>query len=301
MGENEKTIDEIRKFNRFYSVNMGFLNQNYLESGYSAAETRILFEIRTHKVCTQSEIAKTLRIDKSYLSRIIRRLCAGGIVLKTKSDDDKRTARLSLTEKGENETQRLVNLTNGRIEKQLDGLSADECARLRDALHTVTSILEKGERQFQIVPFEEKYRRDFIAFNTDWIESNFGGLEDHDRETFDKIDEELEGGAMIFFAVQDGIALATCMARPMEGTTWEICKLGSNKNMPHKGAGSAVFEASMQWALGHGADRLFIISNSKLKPALHIYGKFGFEEIKLKDYEYARGDIAFEYKKVKEK
>ena len=67
---------------------------------------------------------------------------------------------------------------------------------------------------------------------------------------------------MIYFAVDDeGVALATCMAKPMEGDTWEICKLGSNKNVPHKGAGSAVFEASMKWATDHGAGRLFIISN----------------------------------------
>ncbi|MDE7478545.1 MAG: hypothetical protein K2M91_11450 [Lachnospiraceae bacterium] len=51
----------------------------------------------------------------------------------------------------------------------------------------------------------------------------------------------------------------------------------------------------MDWALEHGAKRLFIISNSKLEPALHIYKKNGFKEIKLDDYEYVRGDIAFEY------
>lgn len=149
----------------------------------------------------------------------------------------------------------------------------------------------------KVIPFEEKYRQDFIDFNTDWIVSNFGFLEEHDKETFHKIDEEMEAGAMIFFAVENDIALATCMAMPLEGTTWELCKLGSNKNIPHKGAGSAVFEASMKWALEHGAERLFILSNSKLKPALHIYEKYGFREIKLDDYEYVRGDIAFEYRK----
>lgn len=81
-------------------------------------------------------------------------------------------------------------------------------------------------------------------------------------------------------------------------TTWEICKLSSNKNLPHKGAGSAVFEAAMKRALNHGAQRLFILSNSKLKPALHIYRKYGFKEIKLEDYEYIRGDIAFEHNKT---
>lgn len=65
--------------------------------------------------------------------------------------------------------------------------------------------------------------------------------------------------------------------------------------MPHKGAGSAVFEASMDWAIKHGAKKLFILSNSRLKAALHIYKKYGFHEVKLDNYEYIRGDIAFEY------
>lgn len=148
----------------------------------------------------------------------------------------------------------------------------------------------------KIIPFEERYRQDFIDFNTDWIVSNFGFLEEHDKETFDNIDKELQRGAMIFFAIENDTALAACMAMPMEGTTWELCKLGSNKHFPHKGAGSAVFRACMDWALEHGAQRLFIMSNSRLKPALHIYEKFGFQEIALDDYEYVRGDIAFEYK-----
>lgn len=149
----------------------------------------------------------------------------------------------------------------------------------------------------RIIPFDERYRQDFIDFNTDWILSNFGTLEEHDLETFEKIDEELRAGGMIFFAVEEGTALAACMTVPQKEGTWEICKLGSNKNVPHKGAGSAVFEASMKWALDHGAERLFILSNSRLKPALHIYKKYGFKEIKLADYGYSRGNIAFEYKK----
>ena len=147
----------------------------------------------------------------------------------------------------------------------------------------------------RVIEYDKKYRQDFIDFNSAWIIDNFGHLEPEDYETFEHIEDEIQDGAMIYFAVDDnGTALAACMAKPMAGDTWEICKLGSNKNISHKGAGSAVFEAAMNWATDHGAGRLFIISNSKLAPALHIYEKFGFKEIKLDDYEYDRGDIAFE-------
>lgn len=145
-----------------------------------------------------------------------------------------------------------------------------------------------------IVEYDPRYKDSFIQFNTDWIVDNFGCLEKEDIETFAKIDEELENGAMIYFAVEDDIPLATCMAKPMSGGTWEICKLASNKYREHKGCGSAVFGAAVQWAIDHDAKRLFILSNRKLKPAIHIYEKYGFREIRLDDYEYARGDIAFE-------
>lgn len=146
----------------------------------------------------------------------------------------------------------------------------------------------------EIVEYQEKYKDAFIRFNTDWIVDNFGKLEKEDIDTFEKIDEELQSGAMIFFAVDGDIPLATCMAKPMDCKTWEICKLASDKHREHKGCGSAVFKAAMQWAIKHGAERLFLISNRRLKPAIHIYEKFGFQEIFLNDYEYIRGDIAFE-------
>lgn len=146
----------------------------------------------------------------------------------------------------------------------------------------------------KVIPYDSKYKDKFIEYNTDWIVDNFGFLEKEDKETFENIEEDIKNGAMIYFAIEEDEVLAVCMAKYMQEGTWEICKLASNKHRPHKGCGSAVFEAAMQWATGHGASRLFILSNSKFSAALHIYEKFGFKEIKLDNYEYIRGDIAFE-------
>lgn len=147
----------------------------------------------------------------------------------------------------------------------------------------------------KIVTYDPKYKEAFIQYNIDWILDHFGKLEKEDLETSEQIDNELLESGMIYFAVDDNDAvLATCMAKPMEQGTWEICKLASNKHRPHSGCGSAVFEAAMNGAISHGAKKLFIISNRMLKPALHIYEKFGFHEIILDDYGYDRGNIAFE-------
>lgn len=145
MGRYDKTINEIRKFNRFYTVSMGFLDAGYLDTEYSIVETRILFEIKMHKKCIQSDIVKTLHIDKSYLSRLMKRFYKNGLIEKVKSEEDKRATYILLTEKGSAETERLIELTNNQIRAKISNLTSHECNELCDAINAVISILGKGE------------------------------------------------------------------------------------------------------------------------------------------------------------
>ena len=102
--------------------------------------------------------------------------------------------------------------------------------------------------------------------------------------------------AMIYFAIENGVVYATCMAQPMTTDEWEICKLATDERYEGHGAGSAVFKACMDYALENGANKLTILSNSILKPALHIYEKYGFYEIPVDNtHHYKRVDIQFEY------
>ncbi|MCD8025104.1 MAG: MarR family winged helix-turn-helix transcriptional regulator [Candidatus Gastranaerophilales bacterium] len=144
MTRHNELCNKIRAFNRFYTVHAGFLNSTYLGSNYSTAEARTLFEMKIKKECTQSEIAKTLNIDKSYLSRIIHRFITKGFVQKTKSTEDRRAEIISLTESGNIETEKLIDLTNRKITAQITRLNQDECDNLSKALDTVIPILEKG-------------------------------------------------------------------------------------------------------------------------------------------------------------
>lgn len=148
----------------------------------------------------------------------------------------------------------------------------------------------------KIIEYSPKYKQDFIDFNTDWIISNFGSLEEDDYILFNNLEKYIQSGAMIYFAIDDnGTPLACCMTHKLDGTTWEINKFASNKNINHKGAGTKVFEACMKWAKTHGAKRLYIISNTHLPAALHIYHKHGFKDIPAEENNYVRGDIFLDY------
>lgn len=147
----------------------------------------------------------------------------------------------------------------------------------------------------EILEYQPQFKSDFIRMNTAWIEKYFT-MEQDDYDILNNVEELLQKGAMIFFAVENGNVAATCMVVPISDYEWELCKLATDGRFQGKGAGSAVFKACMNYAMNHGAKRLVIISNSILKPALHIYEKFGFKEIPVdKTHNYQRADIQFEY------
>lgn len=147
----------------------------------------------------------------------------------------------------------------------------------------------------EIIKYQEEYKKDFIALNTAWVEKYFV-MEQEDRNILYHVDELLKKGSMIFFALEDHHVLATCMVMPCGNHSWEICKLAANERYQGQGAGSAVFKACMDYAIGQGAEKLTLISNHILKPALHIYEKFGFKHVPVdRGNEYQRCDVQCEY------
>lgn len=148
----------------------------------------------------------------------------------------------------------------------------------------------------EIIEYQEAYKQDFVELNIAWIQRYFKP-EQADYDILEHVDELLGKGSMIYFAVENGQVLATCMAMPLKEDVWEICKLAATGQYTGKGAGSAVFKASMDYALQNGAKKLTLISNRRLEPALHIYEKYGFHEVPLnKEYwGYDRADIEYEY------
>lgn len=147
----------------------------------------------------------------------------------------------------------------------------------------------------EVIEYQEKYKEAFVELNIAWIARYFTP-EQADYDVLDHVDELLEKGSMIYFAVEDDEVLATCMAMPLGDDVWEICKLAATGQYTGKGAGSAVFKASMDYAVKNGAKKLTLISNRRLKPALHIYEKFGFHEVELNKayWGFERADIEFE-------
>lgn len=148
-------------------------------------------------------------------------------------------------------------------------------------------------------------RAAFERLNRAWIEKYFC-IEKEDIEVFENLDAYVKNGAGVFFAKDGETYLAACMTVPVsigsngaaEGKNeWEICKLAAAEDQKRRGAGSAVFEACKNYALSRGATRIILLTNTRLKPALHIYEKYGFKVAPLETWNnFSRADVEYEFK-----
>lgn len=138
----EKTVTRIREFNRFYLPEFDLLGNSYLGSEYSATEARVLFEVFTNDGCTASTIAKTMNIDKSYLSRVIRNHEKKGYLYREVSATDSRAYEIHLTESGVSRARDFIEKSNTQIGKKIQHLTDDACEQLISALNIITNILE---------------------------------------------------------------------------------------------------------------------------------------------------------------
>lgn len=148
----------------------------------------------------------------------------------------------------------------------------------------------------RIDTYKTEYKEAFIRLNTEWL-TRFYWVEDFDQYAMDHVEELIDQGAMAFFALDDEEdVIATCMAMPLEKTTWEICKLAARNQYTGTGAGSAVLQAALNYAEQHGAQKEVLISCRGLKPAIHLYQKFGFYEVpyRKKFWKSEKADIEME-------
>lgn len=141
--------EKVREFNRFYLPRMGLLGSHYLGSEYSVTEARIFFEVYQREGCNAAHIASVMKVDKSYLSRILAGHERNGYLKRVSSPQDRRSYRLYLTPKGKQRAEEFIQKSNEEIRAVLGHLSEREQRQLSRALDVVMELLKKGEHTYE--------------------------------------------------------------------------------------------------------------------------------------------------------
>src|SRR5262245_42914296 len=93
-------IAAVRAFNRFYTRQLGLLDEGMLKTAFSLTEGRVLYELAHREGATASDLARDLGIDNGYLSRVLAKFEAERLLIRTQSASDGRQIVLALTGKG---------------------------------------------------------------------------------------------------------------------------------------------------------------------------------------------------------
>lgn len=138
----KEDIEQVRAFNRVYTVVMGILNQRFLKSKFSLLETRVMHAALHQDGIMPSEIVTLLNVDKSYLSRIINSLIRRRVLAKRKSTDDKRSMHLTITALGRKEFEKLNETSDLQVAGLLAQFTEEECQQLVRSMKEIRSLLE---------------------------------------------------------------------------------------------------------------------------------------------------------------
>lgn len=147
----------------------------------------------------------------------------------------------------------------------------------------------------EIISFTPEFAEDFKKLNLAWLEKYFW-VEPHDEEVLGKPDKYIIGpGGQIFFVQDEDQILGTVALMKISEGVFELTKMAVTPAAQGKRIGQHLMGHTLDYAKKRGWKKLIIYSNRKLENAIHIYKKYGFQEIPIEENNpYARGDIKME-------
>ena len=282
-GVLREHIATVRAFNRFYTRQIGLLDDGLLKSEFSLTEARVLYELAHRQGLTATDLGCDLGLDAGYLSRVLKKFQARGLLDRTLSDADARQSVLALTKAGRDAFEPLNQASHDQITALLTPISADERKRLVEAMRTVYRLLDRGSQPR--VPY---ILRPFQSGDLGWIVHRQGVLYAQEYgwdETFEALVAEIAAA----FVKSHDPKLERCWIAEREGEVVgsvflvrhsdEIAKLrllyveGSARGL---GIGGRLVEECIRFARAKGYKSLTLWTNDVLVSARRIYEVAGF-------------------------
>lgn len=149
-------VTEIRGFNRFYTNILGLLDQHIIDSGYSLTEARILFEISKTDTCTANQLCSILKIERSYMSKIINKFEKKQLITRHVCDTDNRNMEIRMTQEGMSAFHELNDHANQQIENLIANISDTDCEKLINSIRTVKKYFTKATMDLKIRPYRKQ-------------------------------------------------------------------------------------------------------------------------------------------------
>ncbi len=286
-GSGAICVDVVRRFNRFYTAQIGLLGKGYLDSPFTLSEVRVLYELAHRVSPTATEIAKALGLDAGYLSRTLAGFQKRGFLAREKSEEDARQSHLSLTAKGRKAFGALEAKTEAGIAQMIERLSAGEQDRLTRAMQTIETLL--GERTESKTPY---VLRGHQPGDMGWVIHRHGALYAQEYgwdERFEALVAQIAAEFIQNFdpkrercwiAERDGAILGSVFLVRKSDRIAKLRLLLVEPAARGLGIGGRLVEECVRFARQAGYRKITLWTQSNLDAARHIYHKAGFRLVK---------------------
>ena len=281
--EFDQLVDAMRRFNRFYTKQIGVLHEGLLGSQFSLTEVRVLYELAHREMPTATALAKELDLDSGYLSRILRRFETRRLVGKCASTTDGRQSLLSLTPRGRKVFAPLNARSHREVAAMLGPLSATEQRHLLSAMATIERLL--GDRPAPQVPY---LLRPHQPGDMGWIIHRHGALYAQEYgwdERFEALVAEIAAHFIqhldpkcerCWIAERDGNIVGSVFLVKKSKTVAQLRLLLVEPMARGLGIGSRLVSECVHFARQVGFRKIVLWTNSVLHAARHIYEETGF-------------------------
>ena len=148
----------------------------------------------------------------------------------------------------------------------------------------------------EIVSYSNKYSKYFYELNYDWL-NEFFYVEKYDEQVLRNCKSEIiDKGGYIFFALNNSQVVGTMALILRETGIYELNKMAVKKDLRGNGIGHQLIQYIIDYSIDKEFKSIILYSNTVLKNSIHLYKKFGFNEIDNSDAPYKRSDIKMELK-----
>ncbi|MGC2197279.1 MAG: helix-turn-helix domain-containing GNAT family N-acetyltransferase [Terriglobales bacterium] len=298
-------VREVRSFNRFYTKQIGVLQDGLLRSPFSLSEVRVLYELAHRKNPTAGDLGKELGLDAGYLSRVLGGFERRRLVRRERSTADGRQSFLSLTAKGRTVFAPLEARSNEEMARTLAKLPPGHQKELLSAMHTIEDIL--GDTRRERVNQAPYILRPHQPGDMGWVVHRHGALYAQEYG-YDERFEALVAGIVAEFILKFDPRRERCWIAERDeeivGTVFlvrkskTVCKLRLLLVEPGArglGLGRRLVAECVRFGRQAGYKKMMLWTQSELGAARHLYKDAGFKLIQKQIHEsWGRGKLVSE-------
>ena len=256
-----------------------------------------------------SALAREIGHSHVSVVQIVRAMTRRGWLEARKSPADARATLVRLSAKARGQLPRVDRQTadvRRAAEQLLEEVGADfwaaigRCERALERESLVARVARvraeaaeasAGDGAVRVVDFRPEHAAAFRSLNLEWIRTHFVVEPADERQLEHPRVTIIDAGGHILVALDGTEVVGVCALVPHGEGCLELAKMAVAPRARGRGVGALLGRAAIAWAREHGADRLYLESNTKLAPAIRLYRRLGFVEVKGEPSPYARADI----------